>query len=77
VDGMFKDKLLDILKRSRNSEREEKETTQAMDKIERQKRLSSEEFLKIYDALWKEGPSVKYQNPDAWNSHLRETSNSP
>lgn len=68
---MFKDKLFDTLKRSKNNEKDEKETLQAMAKIERQKRLSSEQFLKIYYALWKEDSSVKYQSPDAWNSHLR------
>lgn len=31
--------------------------------------LPSKEFLKGYDAIWKQGPSIKYQNPDAWNRH--------
>lgn len=73
---MFKDKLFDTLKRSKNSEKDEKETLQAMAKIERQNRLSSDEFLKIYDALWKEDPSVKYQSPDAWNRHQLKTNDS-
>lgn len=68
---MFKDKLLNALKRSKNSEKDEEETLQAIAKIERQKRLSSKEFLKVYDTLWKEGPSVKFQSPDAWNRDLR------
>jgi len=28
--------------------------------------LSSEEFLKKADKLWREGPIVKYKDPDAW-----------
>jgi len=28
--------------------------------------LSSEEFLKNVDKMWKTGPTVKYQNPDSW-----------
>jgi hypothetical protein len=28
--------------------------------------LSSEEFLKSVDKMWKAGPTVKYQNPDSW-----------
>jgi hypothetical protein len=30
------------------------------------KRLSSKEFLESLEAIWEEGPLVKYQNPDAW-----------
>jgi hypothetical protein len=30
------------------------------------KRLTSEEFLRIQEKLWKEGPKVKYPNPDSW-----------
>jgi hypothetical protein len=30
------------------------------------RRLNREEFLKVYDSLWQEGPPVKYQKPDNW-----------
>ncbi len=30
------------------------------------KHLSSEDFLKNVDKMWKAGPTVKYQNPDSW-----------
>ena len=30
------------------------------------KRRTSEEFLKTHESLWREGPKVKYSNPDAW-----------
>jgi hypothetical protein len=30
------------------------------------RRLSSEAFLKKADKLWREGPLVKYKDPDAW-----------
>jgi hypothetical protein len=46
-----------------------------MTKIEGQKRLSSKEFLKVYDALRQEGPIAKYQNPDTWVRNLQATSN--
>ena len=36
----------------------------------KQKRLSSEEFLKVHDEIWKPGPSVNYQNPDNWYKRL-------
>jgi hypothetical protein len=38
--------------------------------LRRIKRLSSEDFLKIAEALWKGDAKVKYQNPDAWISYL-------
>jgi hypothetical protein len=62
---MFKDKFLEALKQSKNSQTEDNKTIRTLDKIQRQKRLSSEEFLKVHDTLWKEGPSVKHQSPDA------------
>ena len=31
-----------------------------------ERRLSSEEFLRVHKKLWKEGPKVKYSNPDGW-----------
>ena len=38
--------------------------------IKEKSNLSSKEFLKGYDAIWKQGPSIKYQNPEAWNRQL-------
>ena len=46
-------------------------------KSEKQKRLSSKEFLNGYEAIWKQGPSVKYQSPDAWNRNICQTINEP
>jgi membrane-associated HD superfamily phosphohydrolase len=63
---MFKDKLVETLNRSKTKEKEDKKATKAINKIQRQKRLSSDEFQKVYDTVWKEGPKVKYQSPDAW-----------
>jgi hypothetical protein len=30
------------------------------------KHLSSEDFLLYLEAIWEDGPQVRYQNPDAW-----------
>jgi hypothetical protein len=64
-NNMFRDKVLETLNRSKTNNKEDEKTINAIDKIQRQKRLSSEEFQKVYDTLWKEGPKVKYQRPDA------------
>ena len=55
-----------LLKALKSKKTKDKKTIQAMTEIEGQKRLSSEEFMKVYDSLWKDGPSVKFQNPDSW-----------
>jgi hypothetical protein len=73
---MFKDKFFEALRQSKNSETGDNKTIKTLNKIQRRKRLSSEEFLKVYDTLWKEGPPVKYESPDAWRN-LRDHSNAP
>jgi hypothetical protein len=30
----------------------------------KQKKLTSQEFLRLYEVLWEEGPKVKYLNPE-------------
>jgi precorrin-6x reductase len=57
------DKMLKALESKKNKD---KKIIRAITKIERQKGLSSEEFIKVYNSLWKDGPSVKFQNPDSW-----------
>lgn len=44
-------------------------TPKVIAKKRKQKRLTSEEFLRIYEILWEEGPKVKYVNPDNWVEH--------
>ncbi|MGD0644115.1 MAG: hypothetical protein ABSA75_04350 [Candidatus Bathyarchaeia archaeon] len=63
---MFKKRLLETLTLSQNGNKPDEETVQAMTKIQKQKRLSSQEFLKVYDTIWKEGPKTAYQSPDSW-----------
>jgi len=63
---MFRDKVIKTLNRSKSNNKKDKKAVKAIIKIQRQKRLSSEEFRKVYDNLWKEGPEIKYQSPDAW-----------
>jgi hypothetical protein len=61
---MFKERLLEALKSTRR-DTSNGEISNAMVKIQKQKRLSSQEFQKVYDALWREGPAIKYQSGDA------------
>jgi hypothetical protein len=61
---MFKDRLLEALKHSKKRSKHDAETSRAIAKMESQQRLSSQEFLKVYDTLWQEGPLVKHQAPN-------------
>jgi hypothetical protein len=61
---MFRNRLADALK-SRSKDRPDGDLSKAAIKIENQKRLSTKEFQKVYESIWKEGPKVKYQNPGA------------
>ena len=58
---MFKDRLLEALKHSKKRSKHDDETNRAITKIGNQQRLSSQEFLKVYDTLWQEGPRMKHQ----------------
>ena len=61
---MLRNRLADALK-NRSKDKQDGDLSQAAAKIENQKRLSNKEFQKVYDSIWQEGPTVKYQNPGA------------
>jgi hypothetical protein len=63
---MFKERLLETLKLSQKGDKPDEETLQAMNKIQKHKKLSSQEFLKVYDTIRQEGPKTAYQNPNSW-----------
>ena len=73
---MLKNRLLDTLK-NRNREKPDGEISQAATKIENQKRLSTHEFLKVYETIWQEGPTIKYVNPGARERERQSVSNIP
>jgi hypothetical protein len=29
-------------------------------------RMNQEEFDSIYEAIWEQGPQIRYENPDSW-----------
>lgn len=70
---MFKDRLLDALKSKKNMLESDEKMSRAMSKIQKQKRLSSEEFLEVYDSLRCEGPQMKYLNPDGQFRELKSS----
>ena len=55
--------LIKILNRKRKMFEIEEDT---LEKIKQKDKLTSEEFWKVHAILQKEGPKVKYTNPDGW-----------
>lgn len=60
---MSKSRFIDSIK-SKNQIVDKQEKSEIVSKIRERKRLSSKEFLKTYNSLWKEGPSISYNNPE-------------
>lgn len=63
---MFKERLIETLKLSYNTNKPDEETVQAITKIQNRKKLSSEEFFKVFDTIRQEGPKTTYHNPNSW-----------
>jgi hypothetical protein len=54
---------MEMAKRSKQAS---KTTAKPIKLAPSKKHLSSEDFLKKADKLWREGPAVRYKDPDAW-----------
>ncbi len=61
---MFQDQLLKTIQKSEKVNPQSKMTNRAIIKIQKRKRLTSKEFLKIHEAIWQSGPKIKYYNPE-------------
>ncbi len=57
-----------MLTRKGKNQSEENQTL-IPDKLKRQERLTGDEFWTVYTSIRKEGPQVKFQNPDNWIIH--------
>jgi hypothetical protein len=65
---IFKVNLTKMLTR-KGKNQPEKKPTSIDDKLKRQERLTEDEFWTVYASIHKEGPQVKFQNPDNWIIH--------
>ena len=61
---MFEERLLETLKVSQNGSKPDEEMNQIITKIQNHEKLTSEEFQKVWDTIWKEGPKTAYVNPE-------------
>jgi len=44
----------------------DEKTSESIEKMSKQKRLSNDEFQNLYDQIWRRGPESKVQHPDNW-----------
>lgn len=44
----------------------------AVEKMGKEKRLKSNEFLSVYASIWQVGPAIKYESPHKWERVNRE-----
>ena len=63
---ILRKELLALLKQARQDKKLGNELLTVMEKIKKEEQLESNEFLKVYEILWKEGPKVKYSAPENW-----------
>jgi hypothetical protein len=71
------DKVINTLNRKDADKLDDKELSLAITKMQKQKRLSSKEFLEVYNSLRQEGPTIQYQNPDARVRELQSLNQEP
>jgi hypothetical protein len=64
---MFKENLLDALKKTQKENTPNQGALETIKKIQNEQRLSSEEFLRVFDAIRKDGPNTNYKMPKNWS----------
>ena len=62
----FEERLLESLKASQKDSKSDDEITQIIAKIEKHEKLTSQEFQKVWETIWKEGPQTTYKDPEGW-----------
>jgi hypothetical protein len=64
----LRDELLALLERVREDRKLGEELLTIIEKIKNQERLNTEEFLKVHEILWNEGPKTSYKNLENWGN---------
>jgi hypothetical protein len=54
--------LVNALKRTQKKNAPDKETLKVIKKLQSQKRLNNEEFLKVFDKIRKDGPTTNHKS---------------
>lgn len=61
---MFQDLIIRKLQTAQKNSTPDKLARNAMIKLQKQKRLSSQEFLLVQETIWQPGPKINYINPE-------------
>jgi hypothetical protein len=71
---LFHTEQLLLIKCIKKSQKKKQNETmlKAMEKMGKHKKLKSKEFLEVYQLLWREGPKIKYGNPEKWERVTRD-----
>lgn len=66
-NNVFINDLLVTIKRLQRSTKLEVTTLQAINKLQSNQKLTTEEFFEIYEVIRKDGPKIEYQSPEKWS----------
>jgi hypothetical protein len=69
------ERLIEILKKHTDIGKPDKDLSKILSKIENHKRLSTEEFTRVYELVQLDGPKVKYQNIGTTISEIHQSRN--
>ena len=64
MKAIFSERLIRSL--TKKSKSKLKKDHVVVDKIRKEERLSSDEFWSVYNSIRKEGPEVRFKNPNRW-----------
>ena len=67
-EDIFSKKLFKILTQKRKGISKE-DRAKVIDKLRKKKRLTGDEFWKVYESIRQEGPIAIFSNPDNWTTY--------
>jgi hypothetical protein len=66
-NNVFINDLLVTIKRLQRNTQIDDTTLQAINKLQSNQKLATEEFFEIYEFIRKDGPKIEYQSPEKWS----------
>ncbi len=73
TERILSEELLKTLRKTAKSKKNDTHLLKLMDKIRKEKRLKSTEFLSLHSMLWKSGPTATCQSPEKLERISRDT----
>jgi hypothetical protein len=60
--AIFNEKLIKTIARKQKTKLKQ-DKIRVLNKLKKQERLTDDEFWRVYESIWQEGPKVRYPNP--------------